>query len=115
LRSLQGGKTKMSKKLYVGNLSFQASAESVKELFAPFGEVQDVSLVTDRYTGRSRGFAFVEMTSEEAATKAREALNGKPFQDRNLTVDWARPEGSRPSGGGRRDRDRGSRQPFRRY
>ena len=104
----------MSKKLYVGNLNFQATAEDVRELFASFGEVQDVSMVTDRYSGRSRGFAFVEMTSEEAATKAREALNGKPFQERNLTVDWARPEGQ---GGGRRDRKdaTGPRKSFRRY
>ena len=103
----------MSKKLYVGNLSFQATAEEVRELFAGFGEVQNVSLVTDRYSGRSRGFAFVEMTSEEAANKAREALNGKPYQERNLTVDWARPESQ---GSGRRDRDSSSqRKPFRRY
>ena len=105
----------MSKKLYVGNLSFQASAEQVQELFGSFGEVANVSLVTDRYTGRSRGFAFVEMTTEDGANKAREALNGKPFQDRNLTVDWARPEGQ-GGGGGRRDRDSSSqRKPFRRY
>ena len=104
----------MSKKLYVGNLSFQATAEEVRELFASFGEVENVSLVTDRYSGRSRGFAFVEMASDEAANKAREALNGKPFQERNLTVDWARPEGQ---GGGRRDRESFSsqRKPFRRY
>lgn len=105
----------MSKKLYVGNLSFQASTEQVQELFGSFGEVANVSLVTDRYTGRSRGFAFVEMTTEDGANKAREALNGKPFQDRNLTVDWARPEGQ-GGGGGRRDRDSSSqRKPFRRY
>ena len=109
----------MAKKLYVGNLNFQATAEDVRTLFASFGEVQDVSMVTDRYSGRSRGFAFVEMTSEESATKAREALNGKPFQERNLTVDWARPEGEgrrEGSGGSRgRDRDSSSRKPFRRY
>ena len=106
----------MSKKLYVGNLSFQASEDQVRELFGSFGEVQNVNMVTDRYTGRSRGFAFVEMSSDDAANKAREALNGKPFQDRNLTVDWARPESDRPAGGSgpRRDRDSGPRRSFRR-
>jgi len=109
----------MNKKLYVGNLSFQAAEEDVRGLFAPFGEVANVSLVTDRYTGRSRGFAFVEMTSEEAAQKAREALNGKPFQERNLTVDWARPESQESRQGGRGGRggprDSSQRRPFRRY
>lgn len=107
----------MSKKLYVGNLSFKASEEDLRSLFAPFGEVQSVNVVTDRYSGRSRGFAFVEMSSDDAATKAREGLNGKPFQERNLTVDWARPEGqdsgreSRRGGG----RDSSQSRPFRRY
>lgn len=104
----------MPKKLYVGNLSFQATEDEVRTLFASFGEVSNVSLVTDRYSGRSRGFAFVEMSSDESATKAREALNGKPYQERNLTVDWARPESS-----DRRDRgpssSSGPRKSFRRY
>lgn len=102
----------MPKKLYVGNLSFQATAEELRALFATYGEVQDVNLVTDRYSGRSRGFAFVEMSTDDSAAKAREALNGKPFQERNLTIDWARPEGQ---SGGRRDRDASARKPFRRY
>ena len=105
----------MAKKLYVGNLSFKATDEDVRALFASYGEVSNVSIVTDRYSGRSRGFAFVEMASDDAATKAREALNGKPYQDRNLTVDWARPEGERReggSGGGSR-RDFSQRKPFR--
>ena len=104
----------MSKKLYVGNLSFQAAEDQVRELFGSFGEVANVNVVSDRYTGRSRGFAFVEMASDDAANKAREALNGKPYQDRNLTVDWARPESERPGGGGgpRRDRDSGPRRSF---
>lgn len=89
----------MSNKLYVGNLSFQATADQVREHFAVYGEVQNVNLVTDSYTGRSRGFAFVEMAAEEAAGKAREALNGKPFQSRNLTVDWAKPQ-TKSNGGG---------------
>ncbi len=78
------------KKLYVGNLSFQATAEEVRDYFAGHGEVEKVSLITDRYTGRSRGFAFVEMISADGAAKAKEAAHGRPFQSRNLTVDWAR-------------------------
>ncbi len=93
----------MNKKLYVGNLSFQATADDVRELFTAHGEVENVNLVMDSYSGRSRGFAFVEMVTEEAASKALEALNGKPFQDRNLTIDWARPQSQdrRDGGGGR--------------
>ena len=107
----------MSKKLYVGNLNFKATADEIRELFATYGEVQDVSIVTDRYSGRSRGFSFVEMTSEDAANKAREALNGKPFQERNITVDWARPEGQgggAGGGGGRREKETPWKKPFRR-
>lgn len=107
----------MSKKLYVGNLNFKATSDEIRELFGTYGEVQDVSMVTDRYSGRSRGFAFVEMAQEDGANKAREALNGKPFQERNLTVDWARPE-SQGGGGGRGGSEReGSswgKKPFRR-
>ena len=108
----------MPNKLYVGNLSFQTTEEEVRTLFSSFGPVQNVSLVTDRYSGRSRGFAFVEMTAEDAATKAREALNGKPFQERSLTVDWARPEGQgggRREGGGGRGGERSPKKTFRRY
>ena len=110
----------MAKKLYVGNLNFRATADEIRGLFATYGEVQDVSIVTDRYSGRSRGFAFVEMTAEDGANKAREALNGKPFQERNLTVDWARPESQSGSGGGGRREREGSggsswgKKPFRR-
>ena len=82
----------MSKKLYVGNLSFQATSEQVREYFQAHGEVDKVNVVMDSYSGRSRGFAFVEMMTEEGATAAREACNGQPFQSRNLTVDWAKPE-----------------------
>jgi RNA recognition motif-containing protein len=95
----------MAKKLYVGNLSFTATADQVREHFQVFGEVTNVNVVMDSFSGRSRGFAFVEMADEAAADKAREAYHGKPFQNRTLTVDWARPdtrgEGgpSRPRGG----------------
>ncbi len=111
----------MSKKLYVGNLNFKATADEIRQLFGTYGDVQDVSIVTDRYSGRSRGFAFVEMAAEDGANKAREALNGKPFQERNLTVDWARPEGQGGTGGGGRREREGSgggsswgKKPFRR-
>jgi len=89
----------MSKKLYVGNLSFQATDDQIRECFSPYGEIAEVTIVKDNYTGRSRGFAFVEMASDEDATKAREALNGKPFMERDLTIDWARPKASRDEGG----------------
>ena len=92
----------MPKKLYVGNLNFKSTSDDVRQHFATCGDVDKVNVVMDAYTGRSRGFAFVEMQSEDAAEKARQSLNGKPFQDRNLTVDWARPEtrGAGNGGGG---------------
>lgn len=92
----------MPKKLYVGNLNFKSTSDDVRQHFAACGEVDKVNVVMDAYTGRSRGFAFVEMQSEDGAEKARQALNGKPFQDRSLTVDWARPEtrGAGNGGGG---------------
>ena len=88
----------MQKKLYVGNLSFQATAEEVRDYFATHGEVDKVSLITDRYTGRSRGFAFVEMISSEGASRAKDATHGKSFQSRTLTVDFARSSEGEPRG-----------------
>src|SRR3989344_5372595 len=90
----------MSKKLFVGNLNFQATADEIRDAFAAYGEVQKVNLVSDAYSGRSRGFAFVEMVSDESADKAREALNGFLFRERKMTVDWARPEPRNGNGGG---------------
>jgi RNA recognition motif-containing protein len=78
-----------NKRLYVGNLPFSASREDVKAAFEEFGEVHDVSLITDRDTGRPRGFGFVEM-DEAGAQKAIEGLDSKDFQGRNLTVNEAR-------------------------
>lgn len=78
-----------NKRLYVGNLPFSASREDVKAAFEAFGEVHDVSLITDRDTGRPRGFGFVEM-DEAGAQKAIEGLDSKDFQGRNLTVNEAR-------------------------
>jgi RNA recognition motif-containing protein len=89
----------MSTRIYVGNLSFQTTEDQVRELFTPHGTVREASLVMDRETGRSRGFAFVTMESEEQARAAIAALNGKEVEGRSLTVNEARPRGE---GGGRR-------------
>ena len=92
------------KNIYVGNLKFDATEDQVRALFEPYGQVDRVSIVTDRDTGQPRGFAFVEMTDDEAAAKAMEALNGMSLGGRNLTVNEARPKedrgGRRPGGGG---------------
>lgn len=77
-------------KLFIGNLSFQATEEDIKALFSDHGEVREVKIVTDRYTGRPRGFAFVEMATSDNATSARKALDGQQFQGRDLSVDVAR-------------------------
>src|SRR5688572_22396211 len=85
------------KKLYVGNLSFKATETDVRALFEPFGQVDEVHIVTDRATGRARGFAFVEMGDDDAAGKAIAAMNGKVVDGRALNVNEARPK---PQGGG---------------
>ena len=95
----------MNKKLYVGNLSYQTSEEELKELFAEAGEVESVKIITDRYTGHSRGFGFVEMATPEAASKAIELFNGKVWMDRSLRVNEANPPQRRADRG---DSDRGS-------
>lgn len=89
----------MAKKLYVGNLSYRADEESLRELFEKSGEVLSVKIITDAATGQSRGFGFVEMSSDEDAEKAIASLNGTPFMERNLVVNEARPQAGR--GGGR--------------
>src|ERR1700739_1580533 len=78
-----GGRV-MSAKLFVGNLSFQATEEDLRELFAQAGTVETVRIITDQFTGRPRGFGFVEMATKEEAQKAVEMLNGRLFRDRNL-------------------------------
>ncbi len=88
------------KNIYVGNLTFDASEEQVRALFEPYGQVERVSLVTDRFTGKSRGFAFVEMADDDAAGKAIAGLNGHDLGGRALTVNEARPKTERPRGGG---------------
>src|SRR2546428_10741148 len=97
----------MPAKLFVGNLSFQATEEDLRELFAQAGNVETVRIITDQFTGRPRGFGFVEMATKEEAQKAVEMLNGRLFRDRNLVVDEARPQPQRGGGGG----DRGGRPP----
>ena len=104
------------KKIFVGNLSFNMTEGELRSLFEPHGSVESVLIVTDRNTGRSRGFAFVEMTDSSAADQAIAALNGKDLGGRTLTVNEARPKmdrgGPRGGGGGRRDDYRGhARQP----
>ena len=89
----------MSKKVYVGNLSFQATEDEVRELFAEYGDVESIAWINDRDTGRFRGFCFIEM-ADAAADAAIEGLDGKDVGGRNLRVNEARPrENKRPSGG----------------
>jgi RNA recognition motif-containing protein len=99
----------MAAKLFVGNLSFQATEEDLRELFAQAGTVETVRIITDQFTGRPRGFGFVEMATKEEAVTAGEMLNGRLFRDRNLVVDEARPQPQRGAGGGGGPRDRGPR------
>jgi len=91
----------MGARLYVGNLSFQASSESVRAAFASFGEVVEVHVVSDRETGRSRGFAFVTMGSEQAASKAIAEMNGALLDGRALKVNEAEERQQGGGGGGR--------------
>lgn len=93
------------KNIFVGNLDFGATEDTIRSLFEVYGTVERVSLMTDRDTGRSRGFAFVEMTDSEEADKAINALNGSNVGGRALNVNEARPKtsgggGGRPGGGG---------------
>lgn len=99
----------MTKKLYVGNLSYSVTRGTLEELFSSVGEVTSVDLITDRMTGRSRGFAFVEMADSTAAQQAIEQLNGRVLNERAIKVAEARPRredrgGYREGGGGRRRR-----------
>ncbi len=89
----------MSTKLYVGNLAFQTTSEELQDLFAQAGTVESASVVEDRMTGRSRGFAFVEMATKEEATSAIEQFNGKELGGRALKVNEAKPRENRAGGG----------------
>jgi RNA-binding proteins (RRM domain) len=90
----------MGTKLYVGNLSFNTTENELQELFSQAGTVQEVSLMQDKFTGKSRGFAFVTMGSEEDAQNAISKFNGQTIEGRPLTVNEARPREPRPPGGG---------------
>jgi RNA recognition motif-containing protein len=101
------------KNIFVGNLSFNTNEDELRQIFEPYGQVDRVSILTDRDTGRSRGFGFVEMTSDEDGEKAITALNGSQFGGRTINVNEARPKAERGGGGfggggggrGRGDRD----------
>jgi RNA recognition motif-containing protein len=89
----------MGTKLYVGNLSFRTTSDELRDAFAAAGTVESASVIEDRDTGRSRGFAFVEMATAEEAAAAIEQFNGKDFGGRNLTVNEAKPRADRGGGG----------------
>jgi len=91
----------MNNKLYVGGLPYSVTAEKLQEIFAAHGTVESARVITDKFTGRSRGFGFVEMSSAAEAQKAMEALNGSQLEGRTLVVNEARPQETRS--GGRRD------------
>ncbi|HEY4519418.1 MAG TPA: RNA-binding protein [Candidatus Paceibacterota bacterium] len=102
----------MAKKLYVGGLPYATTDSELKEAFSAAGSVESATIITDRMSGRSKGFGFVEMASDEDAQKAIEMMNGKDFGGRTLTVNEARPLEERPrrdfrQGGGDRGGDRG--------
>jgi cold-inducible RNA-binding protein len=86
------------KKIYVGNFSFNMTEEELRSMFEPYGKVESATLVTDRDTGRSRGFGFVAMTNDEEAEKAMAALNGRESGGRELKVNEARPQAERSEG-----------------
>lgn len=88
-------------KIYVGNLSYDTTEEELRQEFLAFGEVESVSLITDRYSGRPRGFAFVEMPSVSEGQAAISGLNGKVIKDRTLNVNAARPRSDTRGGGDR--------------
>ena len=91
----------MGKKVYVGNLSYDVSNADLEQLFASHGTVESVQIIEDRMTGRSKGFGFVEMSSDSEAQAAIEALNGQEHGGRALTVNEAKPRQDRGGGGGR--------------
>lgn len=100
----------MSKKIFVGNLSFQVSDFELQDMFKEFGEVVSAKVIVDKYTGRSRGFGFIEMSQDESADKAVQALNGADIKGRPINVSFAREQTERnddrtSSGGFQRRRD----------
>ena len=90
----------MNKKLYVGGLPYAVTEDKLQEIFSAHGTVESARVITDRFTGRSRGFGFVEMSTEEEAQTAIDSLNGSDLEGRSLTVNEARPQENRGGGGG---------------
>ncbi|MGZ8520850.1 MAG: RNA recognition motif domain-containing protein [Candidatus Binatia bacterium] len=90
----------MAAKLYVGNLAYAVTDDRLQEHFAQHGSVVSARVITDKFSGRSKGFGFVEMASDAEAAKALNALNGTDFEGRNIVVSEARPQAPRPSGAG---------------
>ena len=97
----------MAKKLFVGGLSYDTTEATLKETFAQAGTVESATVITDKVSGRSKGFGFVEMSTDEEAQKAVELFNGKEIDGRSVTVNEARPLEPRPERGGFDRRDRG--------
>jgi len=89
----------MNKKLYVGGLPYSVTEDKLQEIFSAHGTVESARVITDRFTGRSRGFGFVEMSNEEEAQTAIDSLNGSDLDGRSLTVNEARPQENRGGGG----------------
>jgi len=94
-------------KIYVGNLSYEATEQELRQEFEAFGEVASVDIITDKYSGRPKGFAFVEMTSKTEAEAAIAGLNGKTFKDRSIVVNESRPRTEHRGGGSYGNRSRG--------
>ena len=92
----------MSKKLYVGSLSYNTTEDGLRDFFSKAGGVESASIITDRMSGRSKGFGFVEMSTEDEAKKAIEMFDGQELDGRNIVVNEARPMKKRPSFGGGR-------------
>ena len=90
----------MAIRLYVGNLPYSVTKAKLEELFSPFGTIFDCTVVTDKFSGRSKGFGFVEYESEDAGNQAVEKLNGTDIDGRNIVVNVARPREERPASGG---------------
>ena len=101
----------MGKKIYVGNLPYTTDDSELESTFSQFGQVDSARVITDRETGRSKGFGFVEMNSDDEATQAIEKLNGTQLGGRQITVSEARPQQPRQGGGGFRGGPRGPRGP----
>lgn len=97
----------MSNKLYVGGLPFSVTDAALQELFAPHGSVESARVITDKFTGQSRGFGFVEMSSRNEAQAAISSLNGTQYQGRSLTVNEAKPQTGRNESSGRNNRGGG--------